>query len=475
MIKISACVIVKNEEKNLPRWLRCAKALADETVIVDTGSSDGTTEIAESAGARLYDFKWRDDFSAAKNFAIERAKGSWIVFLDADEYFSEDDIPKVKEHICRADRDRNIMGLICPWVNIDLDRGGAFISESVQLRVFRRHPDIRYSGAIHEMLKTRGKKWRTESLKDVRIWHTGYSTSVVRGKAERNFSILMGERKKRGPMPSDAFYLADCCYALGRYEESLKWAREAVSSGLTLGGRERKPYDVLVNSALSAGLSAQDVRKEAENALKKFPKTADYKAAEGAAYFREKDFLRAEEAFLEALSFSAKGAGHIRAFILGHLADIARRRGKVSDAIDMASEALGEERFYSPALSILGKTLRELSPADVIQYLNTIYDPTADGEFIVNALAKEGLYEVCLYYDKKTGGKVLSGRERLFFAGAYRASAKAEKDAATRIAALLSLASRRLGVEETYFSGGELPDGAKERISHLERVCPWEE
>ena len=127
MLKISACAIVKNEEANLPRWLICAKALADEMVIVDTGSTDRTVELAREAGASVYSFEWRKDFAAAKNFALRKGKGDWIVFLDADEYFSEEDIPKVREHIQRLDRDQNVGGFICPWVNIDKERGVVFL------------------------------------------------------------------------------------------------------------------------------------------------------------------------------------------------------------------------------------------------------------------------------------------------------------------------------------------------------------
>ena len=114
MLKISACAIVKNEEGNLPRWLACAKELADEMVVVDTGSTDRTAELAREAGASVYSFEWRKDFAAAKNFALRKAKGDWIVFLDADEYFSEEDIPKVRVHIQRLDKERNVGGFICP-------------------------------------------------------------------------------------------------------------------------------------------------------------------------------------------------------------------------------------------------------------------------------------------------------------------------------------------------------------------------
>ena len=89
-MKISACVITKNEEKNIGKWLQEMSAIADEMIVVDTGSTDNTVNMAKRAGAKVYHFKWINDFAAAKNHAIEQATGDWILFLDADEYFSDE-------------------------------------------------------------------------------------------------------------------------------------------------------------------------------------------------------------------------------------------------------------------------------------------------------------------------------------------------------------------------------------------------
>ena len=80
-ISISACVIAKNEEENIGRWLDSMKNVADEMIVVDTGSTDRTVAMAEAAGANVYHFDWCDDFAAAKNFALDQAKGKWILFL----------------------------------------------------------------------------------------------------------------------------------------------------------------------------------------------------------------------------------------------------------------------------------------------------------------------------------------------------------------------------------------------------------
>ena len=89
MVKVSLCMIVKNEEKVLGRCLSCLADLMDEIIIVDTGSTDGTKNIAAEYTDKIYDFRWIDDFSAARNFAFSKATGDYIYSADADEILDE--------------------------------------------------------------------------------------------------------------------------------------------------------------------------------------------------------------------------------------------------------------------------------------------------------------------------------------------------------------------------------------------------
>jgi glycosyltransferase involved in cell wall biosynthesis len=88
---ITLCMIVKDEEKNIVRCLMSVKPVVDEMIVVDTGSTDRTKEIATALGAKVYDFPWNDDFSAARNFSLSNATGKWILVLDADEVISPRD------------------------------------------------------------------------------------------------------------------------------------------------------------------------------------------------------------------------------------------------------------------------------------------------------------------------------------------------------------------------------------------------
>ena len=86
-MRISQCMIVKNEEANIEKALSWGRGILWEQIVVDTGSTDRTVELAEAMGAKIYHFDWIDDFAAAKNFAISKAEGDWVALLDADETF----------------------------------------------------------------------------------------------------------------------------------------------------------------------------------------------------------------------------------------------------------------------------------------------------------------------------------------------------------------------------------------------------
>ena len=95
--KVSLTMIVRNEEENLPRCLESVQGLFDEIIVVDTGSTDRTKEIAAGFGARVFDFAWIDDFSAARNVALDHASGDYALWLDADDVIEPSQKEKLRE------------------------------------------------------------------------------------------------------------------------------------------------------------------------------------------------------------------------------------------------------------------------------------------------------------------------------------------------------------------------------------------
>ena len=191
-IKISQCMIVKNEEQNIRQALSWGKGVVYEQIVVDTGSTDNTVQIAEEMGAKVFHFEWCDDFSAAKNYAIEQASGDWIAFLDADEYFSERDAHRIPGMLKKIEslslKGGRIHMLRSAWLHLD-DAGKVF-SAGQQDRIFRNIKGLRYKNRVHEVLTLSNGQLPRCSLTDLAIMHTGYMKSLGAEKGNRNIPLL---------------------------------------------------------------------------------------------------------------------------------------------------------------------------------------------------------------------------------------------------------------------------------------------
>jgi len=188
-------MIVKNEERSIAAALKSVEDIAFECIVVDTGSTDKTVEIAKSLNAKVHYFEWIDDFAAAKNASIKHATGDWILSLDADEYLLPEDAQRLlhilEETGPEPERFKDCFAISFMLVNID-DNGRQMTKSSI-LRVFRNIPSIRFTGRIHEQLTV--DKKNIVHAGDVTLMHTGYSETVREktGKAKRNLEILKTE------------------------------------------------------------------------------------------------------------------------------------------------------------------------------------------------------------------------------------------------------------------------------------------
>lgn len=238
-MRISACYIVKNEAENLKRSLSSIQGQADEVVVVDTGSTDQTVSVAEEFGARIYSVAWQDGFASARNYALSKATGDWILLLDADEYFSADTSCKLRK-VIGVYGGSSCNGLLVKMDNIDA-ASGELLDSFYQLRLVRRQPGLAYQGRIHEELLRDGKS--LDNLYKVspdllRIMHTGYSLALSKAKAARNLQILRADIADGRPEQELYRYLCDCYDGLGDQEKALEYAwldvrqgRRAVSYG----------------------------------------------------------------------------------------------------------------------------------------------------------------------------------------------------------------------------------------------------
>jgi len=186
ILMISLCMIVRNEEKFLGPCLESASPAVDEIIVVDTGSTDGTAGIAGDYDAKIFPFPWRDDFSAARNASLERAKGDWILVLDADEALEEGAAARIRD----SAGGRIHCGFFMPLTN-ELDDGKRTTCSMV--RLFVNRPEIRYRYLIHEQMLPDLTQYARRTGRPIGrlkagIIHHGYQTQVMekRDKIERN-------------------------------------------------------------------------------------------------------------------------------------------------------------------------------------------------------------------------------------------------------------------------------------------------
>jgi len=210
MKQVSAVIIVKNEERCLRR---CLESLDPrwEKIVVDTGSTDRSQEIALDCGADLFTFQWIDDFSAARNFGLEQAHRGWILTIDADEWLEPRSVDAIN-YLVR-------LPLMCGFEGQQVN----FLPDGKEhplsvWRLFRNHPSIRYENTIHEQIiyslnrfaTERGFKLSQEPA--LRLLHDGYDMSRIEAKMDRNGPMLKAAIEKDPKNP----------YLLLKYSQNLR-------------------------------------------------------------------------------------------------------------------------------------------------------------------------------------------------------------------------------------------------------------
>ncbi|WP_409346272.1 glycosyltransferase [Paenibacillus sp. MBLB4367] len=185
-VSVSLCMIVKNEEQTLRRCLDSIHALVDEIVIVDTGSEDGTKDIARAYTTRIYDFEWVDDFAKARNFAFGMATKEFILWLDADDRLLSEDGDKLRKLLGGLDWDADAVSM--PYL-LGFDEQGNVTASLRRNRLVRRSCNFRWEGAVHEYLQVTGKL----VVSDAAVTHDRKHTNRSRNLAIYEDKLAAGE------------------------------------------------------------------------------------------------------------------------------------------------------------------------------------------------------------------------------------------------------------------------------------------
>ncbi len=218
-MELSLCMIVRNEERNLRRCLESVKGLVSEIVIVDTGSTDRTLEIAREYTDKVYSFPFQYvefegamvediDFASARNESLKHATKDWILVLDADEYVEEKDFPLFQKLFDMLQKHENVLGIQLPVYNLMKDSKDAV--KHYRVCIVKNDHRIRYEGKIHEMPGNSIAEAGGVMVKaEIPVYHTGYmdQESANEKIRNRNIPILLREHKRNPDHYGYTFYL----------------------------------------------------------------------------------------------------------------------------------------------------------------------------------------------------------------------------------------------------------------------------
>lgn len=366
--RISQCMIVKDEEKNIRQALSWGKGVVAEQIVVDTGSTDRTVEIAEAMGAKVYHFPWINDFAAAKNFAIEQAQYEWIAFLDADEYFSAEDGRKLADLLYRL-RNEPLDAIMTAWVHLYDD--GTIMQVDSQIRIFRNCPEIRYHGKIHEhLLKSDNKTINAWGATDsLAIFHTGYGVEAEKKKlaSKRNLFLIQAELEENPDNYEMQAYLGNEYLLFNELELAEKTYRKAIS---LIPADKRDVYGVITSGVFSRLLNIlmvlpgdreEEILEIYRIGVSGWPKEADYEYLIGDYYAGRGDYWKGEQYLKLALNklerygnsqFSSKLSAKImHAYEL--LVMCCLNNGNYKDCVKYAASILKENPYLMTTAMLL--------------------------------------------------------------------------------------------------------------------------
>lgn len=210
-------MIVKDEEEILERCLKNALPLVDEAIIADTGSADKTPEIARSLGARVESFTWIDDFAAARNYAFSRATGDYLLWLDADDFITDENAERFLLLKAELQKEKPDM-VMCPY---EIMSGDKAVLRYLRERLVRRESGFVWQGRVHECIAPKGKILHSEFC----VRHLGSR----KPRGERNLNIYRKWAKEEELDGRNLFYYGRELYYNGYYGEAEKTLEKMLS------------------------------------------------------------------------------------------------------------------------------------------------------------------------------------------------------------------------------------------------------
>lgn len=405
-LTVSLCMIVKDEEAMLGRCLGAVRDWVDEIVVVDTGSTDRTVEIAREHGARVLHHEWENDFAAARNVSFAAATGDWLLYLDADEVLVDGDGPRLRELLGRTWREA--LFLVETNHTGDLEDGTATTHDA--MRLFRNRPTRRFAGRLHEQIQdVPGYLPERLEVSTVRIEHFGYLGEVRarKDKVTRNRDLIERQFAEGEDTPFLRFNLGMEHVAAGDVHAALPhleiaWDRLREDPDRGAYGFTPMLASHLVEVLRVAGRTQDAVRRALE-VLELFPGFTDIVLQQAHAARLRGDVVRAEAHFRACLEMGDAPSHYVATVGAGTfvaargLADVLAETGREDEAEALLEDALCRwPDHLLTAESLVALLLRRgVAPAEALLRVEAVVPalPPAARFVLARALHRAGAAE----------------------------------------------------------------------------------
>ena len=301
---LSLCMIVKNEENTLARCLESVKDIVDEIIIVDTGSTDNTVEIAEKYGAKIFFYNWDNSFANARNYSLSKASKDWILIMDADDELRSEDKNKVIKLI--NDENTNLNAYFGETLSYSGDFSDYNIYSNLNIRLIKNGKGYKFVGDIHEQIIPGDEDKNKTSIfgiADIKFYHYGYLSETVneKNKRKRNMDIIKKILEKD---PENTFMLYNMGIeysAKGDYLEALKYLEKAYKNfNISLGFAPKLILKMIsCNDILQ---NFDECLRLIEEGLKYYPNCTDYEFYRANIFYRQKKYSSAIESAKKCIS-----------------------------------------------------------------------------------------------------------------------------------------------------------------------------
>lgn len=341
MLPISVCIIARNEEKFIGECLRRLSCHDWEIIVVDTGSTDRTMEIARIYTPHVFNFHWMNDFSAARNYSISKASNDYILVVDCDEYLEQNEsatqlIASLPNLL--SPKQAGMFHLTSPSADTDAAPQGTgtavpLVHEHVARFFHKKY--IHYKGSIHEQLASMDGNPLEFIPIPLTFYHVGYSTPAIKKKkAVRNITMLEAELQANGANPYLLFQLGQSYFGLSDYEKALPYFEQALSMDVN----EKETYvQIMVESYGYCLLNLKLYKRalELEGIYDIFSRTADFVFLMGLVYMNNAMFQEAVREFQKAASIpvcTVDGVNSYKAYY--NIGVIYECLGKIQEALE---------------------------------------------------------------------------------------------------------------------------------------------